>query len=198
MSRPIPSEPHDSELVAELGRRDEMALGVIYDRHAGMVYGLARSIVGSEVEAEEVAEDVFLYLWREPGSWDPGRGSLATYLAVVTRSRALDRVRARRRRAAAEGRAAAKNQEGVAVDLSGGDPPERRAELAETRARLDSALRELNDGQRRAIELAYFEGLTQSEIARRTDTPLGTVKTRIRDGMIKLREIFGDSGRAKA
>jgi RNA polymerase sigma-70 factor (ECF subfamily) len=157
------------------------------------VLGLACAIVGAVAEAEDVAEEVFIQLWTAAERFDPARGALRSWLAAMARSRALDHVRARERRSSAHARAAARDREGVAVELSGPVPADLPVERAEMRGALDRALAALNDDQRRAIELAYFSGLSQSEIARRLGEPLGTIKTRIRDGMTRLRDALESS-----
>lgn len=169
---------------------DHAALGVLYDRHAGLVYKLARAVTGTAGDAEEVTTDVFLRVWERADTFDPGRGALRAWLATIARSRALDRVRARGRRDDAHARAAARSESGAAVELARIEPTDDRAYVSQLRGTLERALGDLNSDQRRAIELAYFSGLSQSEIAKRLGEPLGTVKTRIRDGMRHLRETF--------
>jgi RNA polymerase sigma-70 factor (ECF subfamily) len=192
-SLPSDASASDRALVERLSNGDEHALGELYDRHAGLVLALARAIVGTEAEAEDVAEEVFIQLWTGAERFDPERGAVRSWLAAMARSRALDHVRARERRSSAHARAAARDPEGVAVDLSEPEPTDRPAERAEMRGALDRALAALNDDQRRAIELAYFSGLSQSEIAGRLGEPLGTIKTRIRDGMSRLRDALEGS-----
>ena len=170
---------------------DDRALGELYDRHGAVMYSLARSIVSEPADAEEVVADAFLQIWRGAQRYDRGRASVGAFLAVVTRSRALDVVRARRRRSAAEDRAAAWNEGGRAGALSASDPaPDRALELRETYAVVRRALDALPESQREVILLAYFGGYSQSEIAARLSEPLGTVKTRVRTRMQKLREVL--------
>ena len=179
----------DLELMDRIQRGDDQALGELYDRHGAAMYSLARSIVSEPADAEEVVADAFLQIWRGAPQYDRGRASVGAFLAVVTRSRALDMVRARRRRGAAEERAAAWDGGGLAVALSSSDPPPDRAlELRETGAVVRRALAALPEAQREVILLAYFGGYTQTEIAAQLSEPLGTVKTRVRTGMQKLRE----------
>jgi RNA polymerase sigma-70 factor (ECF subfamily) len=173
-----------------VGAGDEGALSELYDRHASLVFNLARAVVGDDPDAEEATEDVFLQLWTGADRFDPARGTLRAWLATMTRSRALDLVRARERRQATVERAAARDEGGVAVVLSEPAGADESVLRVEVRDALDRALAMLNDDQRRAIELAYFGGLTQSEIAEHLAEPLGTVKTRIRDGMARLRDSF--------
>lgn len=171
---------------------DERALSDVYDRHAKLVFNLAQAIVGNSQDAEEVTEDVFVQLWTSGDRFDPDRGALRAWLAVIARTRALDLVRARGRRRSAHERAASGDEAGLASPLSESesDSADTLVLRTELRTALDRALKVLNPDQRRAIELAYFGGLTQSEIAERLTEPLGTVKTRIRDGMIRLRDAF--------
>jgi len=138
--------------------------------------------------------DVFLQVWRGAAGFDHTRGSARTWLAMVARSRALDHVRSRDRRQAAHARAAERVGEGMAVEVSPAVAADQRTLASEIRTALERALSDLSPDQRRAIELAYFAGLSQSEIARRLDEPLGTVKTRIRDGMRNLRDRFATTG----
>jgi len=170
----------DRALVARLAVGDERALGELYDRHGTMAYSLALAIVRERADAEEVVADAFGQVWRNAASYDPGRGSVAGWLATITRSRALDLVRARGRRVRAMERAAQADNDGLA-------PPDRRIERGEARRLVARSLGELPEPQRRVIELAYFGGLSQTEIAAELHEPLGTVKTRIRAGLEKLR-----------
>ena len=179
----------DLELLERIQGGDDRALGELYDRHGAAMYSLARSIVSEPADAEEVVADAFLQIWRGSPPYDRGRASVGAFLAVVTRSRALDMVRAQRRRGAAEERAAAWDGGGLAVALSTSDPaPDRVLELHETSALVRRALDELPEAQREVILLAYFGGYSQTEIAARLSEPLGTVKTRVRTGMQKLRD----------
>jgi RNA polymerase sigma-70 factor (ECF subfamily) len=178
----------DHALVARFAVGDERALGELYDRHGAMAYSLALAIVRERADAEEVVADVFGQAWRSAAGYDPGRGSVAGWLATITRSRALDLVRARGRRARAIERAAQADTDGLAAPLGAtADLPDRRLERGEARRLVVRSLEELPEPQRRVIELAYFGGLSQTEIAAELQEPLGTVKTRMRAGMEKLR-----------
>lgn len=176
----------DGALMREVAARDADALAVLYDRHAPRVLGLCMRVLRDRAEAEEVLEDVFWELWQRAERYDAERGDPLSYLLVLTRSRALDRLRAVRRRA------------GVVHLVDRADAPEppaaenaaspQRALLrAEQSERIGSALGELPPKQRRAIELSFFAGLSHSDIAHELGEPLGTVKTRIRQGLLSLR-----------
>ena len=174
----------DRPLMTRIESRDADALGALYDRHGGRLLALARRILGDGGEAEEVIQEVFLFAWRSAASFDPSRGSVLTWLLIVTRSRAIDRLRARRGTSRPEVRSLDTLAEGPAspVDVEAASADRQWEALCR------SAVDELPADQRRALELAYFEGLTHQEIADRTQTPLGTVKTRVRLGLMKLRE----------
>lgn len=172
----------DPALVARFVAGDERALGAIFDQWSAPVYRLALGIVQDPSAAEEVVEETFWQAWTTRASFDAGRASLAAWLLMIGRSRALDRRRAagRRREAGPE-----------PLERMAGKPERDGAEVEETTRLVRSALGELPAEQREVIELAYFEGLSQSEIALRTAQPLGTVKSRSRMAMEKLRERLG-------
>jgi len=178
----------DYVLVERMARRDERALGELYDRHGGLVYSLALAIVGERADADEVVADALAQAWRTAQDFDAGRGSVGAWLTTITRTRALDLLRARGRRARALTRAAVEDSEGLAAPIAAaGDAPDREVERQDTRRLVARSLAELSEPQRRIIELAYFGGLTQTEIAAELQEPLGTVKTRMRAGLEKLR-----------
>jgi RNA polymerase sigma-70 factor, ECF subfamily len=178
----------DRALVERMAAGEERALGELYDRHGGMAYALALAIVREGADAEEVVADAFGQVWRSVAQYDPGRGSVAGWLATITRTRALDLVRARGRRTRAVERAAQADADGLAAPLAtAADQPDRGIERQEARRLVARSLGELPEPQRRVIELAYFGGLSQTEIAAELQEPLGTVKTRMRAAMEKLR-----------
>ena len=185
----INASPPDEELMARISEGDDRALGLVYDRHAPMVFSLTRAITGTDSDAEEAAEAVFIHLWTNPAQFNPARGSVSAYLATMARSRARDQVRSLHRRHDAVLRSAAAGGGEFAAPVSNpGSDPERDVLRREARDQLDGLLQELSDEQREAIELAFFGGMTQTEIATELSVPLGTVKTRIRDGMARLRD----------
>ena len=173
----------DRALVSRIERRDADALALLYDRYAARLNGLASRILGETGEAEEILQEVFLYVWRAAASFDGTRGSVLAWLLVATRSRAIDRLRARR----PGGRERLRPLEEAPEPASPEDPAS-GAEGRQWEAICRAAIGELPADQRQALELAYFGGLTQQEIAEKTQAPLGTVKTRMRLGLMKLRD----------
>src|SRR5262249_30473398 len=157
-----------------IGRGDGGALRVLYDRCAGRVLAIALRVLGSRGDAEEIVQEVFIQVWNRAGDYDPERGGALAWVVTMARSRAIDRLRSR----GAQARAAA----ALDPDPLTPPPPSELAEERQLRERVGAALATLPVEQRRAIELAYFEGLSQSEIAGVTGDPLGTVKTRVRLG----------------
>lgn len=173
----------DADLVARIAAGDEAALSELFGRYAPILLALARRVLGSTADAEEVLQEVFVHAWNKADSYDRERSSVSTWLALITRSRAIDRLRSRR---VADRVVDSARQEAPAAYES---PRASAAVLVrERRARIATALGELPSEQRQVIELAYFQGLTQSEIARQEDIPLGTVKTRTLLAMRKLRQ----------
>jgi RNA polymerase sigma-70 factor (ECF subfamily) len=174
----------DEELMACLATRDIEAFESLYDRYGTLVYSTALRVVGDVHLAEDISQEVFLRIWRHPDRYEPQRGRFVTWLLSVTRNGAVDAVRSRGRRRRHE-----LVSEQPERDLPTGDGPDPAlmAELADERQRIRRALANLPAEQRQTIEMAYFGGYTQQEIAALLSEPLGTVKTRIRLGMQKLR-----------
>jgi len=189
-SQELSSTPTDAQLVQSLIGGDERALGELYDRHAALSYGLALSMMKDPSEAEEVVADAFSQIWRTADSFDVERGSFAAWVATITRSRALDRLRARQRGTRLLDSAASTDEDGFALPLHSPAAPDRQVEQSETALIVRRSLAELPDSQRQVLELAYFSGLSQTEIAEQLQEPLGTVKSRIRTGMEKLRQML--------
>jgi RNA polymerase sigma-70 factor, ECF subfamily len=186
MTAPTQQVP-DSALVERIMAADEGALAALYDRYAGMLYAMLVRILRDTGAAEEVLQDLFLQLWRGAARFDASRGSLAGWLLVIGRNRALSRLRGKERR---EILADSEEFSIEAVPSSGNLEDEAaRRQLME---RLRGAMAALPPEQREAVELAYFEGMTQTEIATRTGCPLGTVKSRVRAAMQTLKQLFDD------
>ena len=202
----------DDVLVADLTRGSEAALGLLYDRHGPAVHRTALRLGRDPRVAEEIVQETFLALWNRAEQFDPARGSLGAWLTVIARSRAIDRLRSDARRLPAESFSAVVGDvpdpgatvdwlmvSGTPVALGSTGPPLRRMVAAgESRAAITRALDLLTEDERRVIVLAYRDGLSQSEIAERLGCPLGTVKTRSRRALHRLRDALempvGDSG----
>ena len=176
---------NDEQLMQQISYRDLEAFRVLYDRYGDLVYSTALRIVRDVQLAQDMVQEIFLKIWRKPESYVAERGRFATWLISIARNRAVDEIRSRKRRYRHE--TASPEQQGRELPASDQDDPALTAELADQRRLVLAALAELPPEQRRVIELAYFGGLTQQEIAQRLSQPLGTVKTRIRLGMQKLR-----------
>jgi RNA polymerase sigma-70 factor (ECF subfamily) len=184
-SSPIHRMPEweDRALVAAIARRQQEAFEQLYERYQTMVYHLALKILNSRESAEEVVHDVFWQVWREAARYDAQRGKVGAWLATLARSRAIDALRARRGNPAAEDDI---DERPVATDSA--DNPEEVVSLEQRALLVRDALDSLPPDQRAALELAFFGGLTHIEVAERLAEPLGTIKTRIRAAMLRLRE----------
>jgi RNA polymerase sigma-70 factor (ECF subfamily) len=169
----------DATLVSAIRAGDEQAMVQLYDRCAPIVYSVALRILRDSAAAEDILQDVFMQLWRNPDAFDASRGSLPGWLAVIARNRAIDSLRKRR---------AETDISEVVVSIE----PDLVSEAEWNRAleKIRSALGRMPGPQRSALEMAFFEGLTHSEIAAKTGEPLGTIKTRIRAGLVSLRKAF--------
>jgi RNA polymerase sigma-70 factor (ECF subfamily) len=162
----------DQASLVRIAEGDGQALAELYDRHARLVFSLALRILQDRADAEDIVQDVFAQVWAQARRYDPARGAVAAWMLTLARSRAIDRLRARRARPETAAEASAAES----------------MPSAEQVMRLQQALEELPEGQRVALELAYYEGLTHVEVAARLGEPLGTIKTRIRQAVIRLRE----------
>jgi RNA polymerase sigma-70 factor, ECF subfamily len=175
-------EPADPELIRRMQRGDESALEALYARYGGLVYTLALRIVGDPELAREVLQDTFLRSWRGSEAYDPERGRVPWWLMGIARNRAIDVLRSRSHQARL------REGERLTSDLPASDAG--APDVLGLRRAVTSALQALSSGQREAIELAYYGGLTQTEIARDLGEPLGTVKSRTREAMERLRQVL--------
>jgi RNA polymerase sigma-70 factor (ECF subfamily) len=180
-------EVSDAQLVISIARFSEVALAEVYRRHGGAVFGLARRVLSNESEAQDVTQDVFLRLWNHPDRFDAARGSLRSFLLTQSHGKAVDAIRslnARRTREVRDGQLPA----GAAYDINN-----EAWDLALS-DHVTRALDALPDQERKVIELAYFEGQTYVEVARTLGQPEGTVKSRIRQGMRRMRSALVEAG----
>jgi RNA polymerase sigma-70 factor (ECF subfamily) len=184
----VPTAPAADDLAALLARAsrgDEQAFAEFYDRSCTRVFGLVRRVVRDPAQAEEVTQEVYLAVWRESARYDHARGSALGWILTIAHRRAVDRVRASESARERDGRFATLD-DGPAFDVV-----EEAATAALDSARVRQALSMLTDVQREAITLAYYGGYTYKEVSELLDVPLGTIKTRMRDGLIRLRDTLG-------
>jgi RNA polymerase sigma-70 factor, ECF subfamily len=167
----------DTSLVSAIRVGDPNAMAALYDRYSAVVYSVALRVLGDTGAAEDVQQDVFMQLWRNPGAFDSSRGNLGAWLAVISRNRAIDTLRKRRPQDDIED-----------VVLSVVPDMAADADRARIATRVRDLLAAMPPAQRTALEMAYYEGLTHTEIASKTGEPLGTIKTRIRAGLTALRK----------
>jgi RNA polymerase sigma-70 factor (ECF subfamily) len=185
--QPRPAQEDDVALLKAIAARNEAALAQLYDRYRAILFGLLMRILNNREEAEDVLQEVFLQVWRKATDFDENRGRPFTWLVTLARSRGIDRLRT----LAARERVAETSAREVSEDISDAATD---AFKSEQRGLVTKALSQLPDEQKRPLMLAYFDGLTQSEIAARLGAPLGTVKTRMRTGLISLRELLAGQG----
>ena len=175
----------ETELIGRVGQRDKAAFSELYDRYSQLVMNVAWRILHEQQEAEDTVQEVFLQVWNDAATFNPNRGTVSSWLIAISRSRAIDRLRSRKLRTAAD--PVADEEYVTASDAIAVGKPQ---EVIENQLLVSRAITSLTSEQRIAIELAYFEGLSQSEIAEALKEPLGTIKTRIRSGLMKLKEML--------
>lgn len=180
-----PSE--DSELLGGLAAGNQGSLAALYDRYGNAALGLAFKVCGNRAIAEDIVQEAFLALWQKPDSFDARRGSAGSFLMGIVHHKAVDAVRREASVHRREENFAAEPQE------SSEDEVVEAAWVAMRKSKVRAALAELSDVQREALELAYLQGLTYSDVAARLNIPLGTAKTRMRDGMIRMRTLLAQS-----
>jgi RNA polymerase sigma-70 factor (ECF subfamily) len=176
----------DADLFVALKAGRVEALGALYDRYSNLVYGLALRVLSNSEEAEDVTQEIFLALWHKD-TYNPTRGSLSSFLVTMTRSRSIDRLRSRNTKLKFLQR-----WRRIGITEGSVANPLEQVSMNERSQFLREALARLPDLERQVLEIAYYEGLSQSEIAKRLNTPLGTVKTRTRQGLLKLRQHLQD------
>lgn len=184
--RPV-EPPQERQVLERMARGDGEALRELYDRHSRAVYSLALRILRSQADAEDIVQEVFAQAWTQAARYDASRGTVAAWLLMQARSRAIDRLRGRKLR-----------PEGAISTFDTRDPsegPDAQVMAGEYARRVREALRSLTEAQRTALELAFFEGLTYSQVAEHLNQPIGTVKTRIRQGLLRLKTVL-DGARA--
>lgn len=191
------SRQDEAELLRKIACGDETAFGAFCDRYSHLIYSTAFKVLNHSQDAEDVAHDVLLSVWQKAGAFDAAKGSLVTWICSTTRNRSIDRVRSFQRRAAMHDRFEVRLETDVPEAAASGRD---EVYLSEARELLQNAVVELSPEQREVIELAYFEGLTQMQIADRLKSPLGTVKARIRRGLQRLKGVIRDrfNGEAEA
>ena len=178
----------DAALMSRLEALDELAFAEIYDRYAGLLYGVALRVCSSPLKAEEIVQDTMMKLWRNPRGFDANRGALSTFLLTLTRNAAIDALRRDRHPTSS-----LTDEEGEALPLPSADSgPLERAELEAVSVRVKTALLGLSDAHRRTVELAYFRGSSREEIALEMNVPVGTVKSRLKYALDKLRDTLAE------
>lgn len=177
-------EPDLNTIIAKVATGDQAAFASLYDHLAPTVFGVVRRVLRDPSQAEEVTQEVFVEIWRQAARFDGERGSVRTWSVTIAHRRAVDRVRSEQAHRDRQVRVAT-------ADIDGDPTPEDSAVDTEDRRRARAAMAELSEPQREALELAFYDGLTHVQIADRLGVALGTVKTRIRDGLIRLRSVMG-------
>jgi RNA polymerase sigma-70 factor (ECF subfamily) len=192
MSEGAPQEDGRAEeldLLRRIARRERAAFEALYDRYANILYASALKFVKEDADAQDVVQDVFIQIWDKAKLYDPAKGKPLTWALTLTRNRAIDRIRAIQRRTRLRDEF---EQETVMDESVGVREALSEVDASEKGQILRTAVKQLSPQQKKVIELAYFSGLTQTEIAEKLGEPLGTVKARARRGLMKLKELLGD------
>jgi RNA polymerase sigma-70 factor, ECF subfamily len=178
------SQDHDFELLRQIAAGDRASFAEFYDRHSTLMFSVACKILNDTNEAEDVLQEAFMQIWEKAAKFDPKLGKASSWAAILVRNKAIDRIRASQRRTRLAEEAGAEQASTAKVD----DTANEAVYGHEKANMIQSAIVELPSEQRQAIELAYFSGLTQDEISKKLNQPLGTIKARIRRGLLKLRD----------
>ena len=178
------TQDRDIELLRQIAAGDRSSFAEFYDRHSTLMFSVACKILNNNTEAEDVLQETFLQIWEKASKFDPKLGKASSWAAILVRNKAIDRIRASQRRARLAEEAGAEQ----AVTTPPTDTANENLYGHEKAQMIQSAIGELPNEQRQAIELAYFSGLTQDQISKKLNEPLGTIKARIRRGLLKLRD----------
>lgn len=181
-----PDRQLEAELISRISSGDEAAFAALYDRYSPGLYSLVLKIVRDEKESEDVLQEGFSHIWRRAATYDPARSSAFTWAVMILRNKAIDRLRARQR----QQRTVERATEEFSYSLDGAEAASEEADRREEGARVRTALQQIPDDQKKAVELAFFGGLTHEQIAEKLNAPLGTIKARIRRGLLKLRDFM--------
>ncbi len=185
-SNSMPIDRTDLHVVTALQQGDTRALGIVYDRYGATVYRLALRMLTTPAEAEDLTQEVFLAFWRGVAKYDPNRGTLLVFLLTITRSRALNRLQQQTSQQNLQ------QKFGAYLPKAHSNPGMESATLNELSERMGAALEQLPIAQKQVLEMGYYQGKSQSEIAQELIVPLGTIKTRSRQGLLKLRQLLKD------
>ncbi len=180
----------DKDLLVRIAKKDPVALSLLYDQYNRLLFGLLISIVKKKTEAEDLLQEVFAQIWEKAEQYDPERGSAYTWIVSLTRNKGIDRLRSKVYKEQKKQSTSLDNEDVYYPLFSKENNPLENTILADRAKMVRDALQQISEKQRKVIQISYFEGLSQSEISEEYDIPLGTVKTRMRDGMIKLRDIL--------
>lgn len=176
----------DEELLAATAAGDQAAFAELFERTGDLVYGIVLRVVRDPAQSQEVAQEVLIEAWRIAGRFDPSRGSARTWLVTIAHRRAVDRVRTEQASRERLQRVGIRDQQRPFDEVA------EQVEVGQEHDQVDRALAVLSEDQRRVVELAYYEGYTYREVATELDIPLGTVKSRMRDGLVRLRTAIGE------
>ncbi|WP_018127016.1 sigma-70 family RNA polymerase sigma factor [Balneola vulgaris] len=180
----------DKELLIRIAAKDPVALSLLYDQYNRLLFGLLVSILKKKEEAEDILQEVFTNIWEKADQYDPEKGSAYTWIVSLTRNKGIDRLRSKVYKEQKKQSTSLDNEDTYMPLFSEENNPLEDAILSDRASMLKEALAKISEKQRTVLQVAYFDGLTQTEISEQLDIPLGTVKSRMRDGMLKLREIL--------